>query len=162
MAIHLNQDGADDHGGAGEISEINVTPFIDVVLVLLIIFMVAAPLSTVDVPVDLPVSNAEPQERPYEPIYLTVQDDLTLALHDITVDKAALRASLDKATGGNRDKRILLRADGAVAYADLMDVMNALRNAGYLKIGLVGLEDSAVVPAASASQPASVESPPTP
>ena len=143
MAINLNSGGNDDPGGAGEMSEINVTPFIDVVLVLLIIFMVAAPLSTVDVPVDLPVSNAEPQERPGEPIYLTVQGDLTLALGEDPVDRTALGASLDAATGGNRNERILLRADGAVAYSELMGVMNALRSAGYLKIGLVGLEDTA-------------------
>ena len=142
MGINLNQGGGDDLGGAGEVSEINVTPFIDVVLVLLIIFMVAAPLSTVDAPVDLPLSNAEPQDRPDEPIYLTVQADNTLLIGDDEVDPAALAEGLDAATGGNRDERILLRADGAIAYGDLMEVMNQLRTAGYLKIGLVGLEDA--------------------
>ncbi|MBO0905031.1 TonB system transport protein ExbD [Jiella sonneratiae] len=138
MAVKL--DGGGDEG-LGEVSEINVTPFIDVMLVLLIIFMVAAPLSTVDVPVDLPMSNAEPQERPDEPVYLTIQEDLSLSLGERPVARDALAAGLDAATKGNRDERIFLRADGSVPYSDIMDVMNALRNAGYLKIGLVGLED---------------------
>ncbi|HEX2018193.1 MAG TPA: TonB system transport protein ExbD [Aurantimonas sp.] len=137
MAFKLEQE--DD--GVGEVSEINVTPFIDVVLVLLIIFMVAAPLSTVDVPVDLPTSNATPQERPDEPVYLTVQSDLSLVLGEAPIASEALAAALDERTGGNREERIFLRADGAVSYASLMDVMNTLRSAGYVRIGLVGIED---------------------
>ena len=138
MAFKLDGDGGDD---LGEVSEINVTPFIDVVLVLLIIFMVAAPLSTVDVPVDLPVSNAEPQKRPDEPVYLTVKEDLSLVLGNSAVSEGSLAGELDRRTEGDREQRIFLRADGAVAYADLMAVMNRLRSAGYLKIALVGLED---------------------
>jgi biopolymer transport protein ExbD len=143
MGVNLKQ-GDDD--GLGEVSEINVTPFIDVCLVLLIIFMVAAPLSTVDVPVDLPVSNATPEPRPEEPTYLTVQSDLSLILGEAAVAPEALAAALDARTGGNRDERIFLRADGAVAYGSLMDVMNSLRDAGYLKIALVGLEDTGQAP----------------
>ncbi|WP_158871303.1 TonB system transport protein ExbD [Antarcticirhabdus aurantiaca] len=139
MGVNLKQ-GDDD--GMGEVSEINVTPFIDVCLVLLIIFMVAAPLSTVDVPVDLPVSNAMPEPRPEEPTYLTVKSDLSLILGEEAVAPEALAAALEAKTGGNRDERIFLRADGAVAYGSLMDVMNDLRDAGYLKIALVGLEDT--------------------
>jgi biopolymer transport protein ExbD len=120
--------------------EINVTPFIDVMLVLLIIFMVAAPLSTVDVAVDLPASNAEPQPRPSEPIFLTVKADLSLAFGNDPVTREALKAALDGKTQGNTDERVFVRADKTVGYGDLMEVMNLLRNAGYLKIGLVGLE----------------------
>ncbi|ABA80103.1 TonB system transport protein ExbD [Rhodobacter sphaeroides] len=120
--------------------EINVTPFIDVILVLLIIFMVAAPLSTVDVPVDLPGSTASQSQRPEEPIFLTLQKDLTLSLKNTAIARAALQADLDAATQGNRDTRIFLRADEAVPYGDLMEVMNLLRGAGYLKVALVGLE----------------------
>ena len=69
-------------GDLTEISDINVTPFIDVILVLLIIFMVAAPLSTVDVPVELPVSNAQPQPRPDKPVFLTIKSDLSLVIGD--------------------------------------------------------------------------------
>ena len=128
--------------------EINVTPFIDVILVLLIIFMVAAPLATVDVNVDLPASTATPQERPDEPTYLSVREDLTLALGEDTVAREAVHAELDRLTGSDREARIFLRADKAVAYGDLMEVMNLLREAGYLKIALVGLEQpAAAVPA---------------
>lgn len=123
-----------------ESHEINVTPFIDVMLVLLIIFMVAAPLSTVDVPVDLPGSNAAPQTRPPEPIYLSVQKDLTLTLTETIVERADLATALVAQTAGDPDQRIFLRADQAVAYGDLMEVMNLLRAAGYLKVALVGME----------------------
>ena len=132
--------------------EINVTPFIDVMLVLLIIFMVAAPLATVDVPVDLPSSTAKPQPKPDKPLYLTVQADLSLVIGDEALGGAPLAPALDRATGSDREQRIFLRADGAVAYGDLMEVMNALRAAGYLKIALVGLEDTNA--AAGAGEPA--------
>jgi biopolymer transport protein ExbD len=129
-------------GDLTEVSDINVTPFIDVILVLLIIFMVAAPLSTVDVAVDLPVSNAQQQPRPDKPVFLTVKPDLTLALGNEDVPRDALQSTLDQQTNNDRDQRIFLRADGVVAYRDLMNVMNLLRQAGYLKIALVGLEDT--------------------
>lgn len=149
MGMNLKGSDEDD---LGEMSEINVTPFIDVMLVLLIIFMVAAPLSTVDVPVDLPTSNAPPQERPDEPVFLTVQQDLSLTLGEEPVTAETLSAALDRLTAGNREERVFLRADGAVAYADLMAVMNDLRRAGYLRIGLVGAEDPAAAAAAAATQ----------
>ena len=139
MAISLKQP---QDGDQAEISNINVTPFIDVMLVLLIIFMVAAPLSTVDVSVDLPVSNAQVQPRPDKPIFLTVKDDLTLALGNDALPRQALQATLDGETGNDRETRIFLRADQAVSYGALMQVMNLLREAGYLKIALVGLEDT--------------------
>ncbi|MFN7008878.1 MAG: TonB system transport protein ExbD [Allorhizobium sp.] len=120
--------------------EINVTPFIDVMLVLLIIFMVAAPLATVDVSVDLPGSTAKPAERPDEPVYVTLKDDMTLALGNETVARETLGADLDRLTESNKDTRIFLRADKAVDYGAFMEVMNLLRDAGYLKIALVGLE----------------------
>jgi biopolymer transport protein ExbD len=126
-----------------EAHEINVTPFIDVMLVLLIIFMVTAPLATVDVRVDLPVSTAHQQPQPQRPVYLTLEADGSLLLGDRAVTRAGLAAALDEATGNTPDTRIFLRADKRVAYGDLMTVMNALRGAGYLKIALVGLDTGA-------------------
>ena len=131
-----------DHGDEqlSEVHEINVTPFIDVILVLLIIFMIAAPLATVDVPVDLPSSTVEPQQRPDKPVYLTLKSDLTLTVSDQPIAREQLAASLDAATGGNHEERIFLRADRAVSYGEVMEIMNALRAAGYLKVALVGME----------------------
>jgi len=149
MGVRLTN-GHDDE--LGEVSEINVTPFIDVILVLLIIFMVAAPLSTVDVAVDLPSSNAQPQQRPDEPMFLTVKSDLSLALGNEPVVRDGLRAALDQKTRENREQRVFLRADKAVAYGDLMEVMNLLREAGYLKIALVGLEAGPAGPGGAARQ----------
>jgi biopolymer transport protein ExbD len=136
MAIRLGR--AEDD--LVETHEINVTPFIDVMLVLLIIFMVAAPLATVDVAVDLPASTAQAQPRPDKPIFLTVRPDLSLALGDDVISREGLAGALEAATEGNHDERIFLRADKAVSYGDLMAVMNALRSADYLKIALVGLQ----------------------
>ncbi len=123
-----------------ETHEINVTPFIDVMLVLLIIFMVAAPLATVDLGVDLPASAVEPSPRPDQPVFVTVNPDLAIAVGEDVIARDALTATLDVATHGKKDERIFLRADKAVSYGDLMEVMNLLRNAGYLKIALVGLD----------------------
>jgi len=131
-----------DHGTdeLEEVHGINVTPFIDVMLVLLIIFMVAAPLATVDIAVDLPSSNAEQQQKPDKPVYLTLKPDLTIAIGDNPVARDQLAAALDAATGGNKDGRIFLRADRTVPYGEVMAVMNELRAAHYLKVALVGLE----------------------
>ncbi|KRA97463.1 biopolymer transporter ExbD [Devosia sp. Root685] len=135
-------------GGGDELDvnhEINVTPFIDVMLVLLIIFMVAAPLATVDVNVDLPVSNATPAPRPEEPLFVTLKEDLSLAIGNDTVARDAIAASLDRVTEGDRETRVFLRADAAVAYGDLMEAMNLLRSSGYVRIALVGLESANAV-----------------
>jgi biopolymer transport protein ExbD len=136
MGARLDEDDDD----LAENHEINVTPFIDVMLVLLIIFMVAAPLSTVDVHVDLPVSTAKPAQRPDKPLYLTIKSDLSLAIGNETIARSNIGPALDAFTEGDRLKRVFLRADKTVPYGQLMDVMNALRRAGYLKVALVGLE----------------------
>ena len=151
MAGSLNT--RSDSDDLDESHEINVTPFIDVMLVLLIIFMVAAPLSTVDVAVDLPASNAAPQPRSDEPIFLTVKEDLSLAFGNDPVTRDGLKSALDGKTQGNTDERVFVRADKTVDYGDLMEVMNLLRDAGYLKIGLVGLETLPPAGAAPAEVP---------
>lgn len=122
--------------------EINVTPFIDVMLVLLIIFMVAAPLATVDVPVELPASNALPQPRPQEPLYLTLKSDLSIALGDSALSLHELPAALDAASGNDKDRRVFFRADKSVPYEELMRVFNSLRSSGYFKVALVGREEA--------------------
>lgn len=133
MALRLDD-------GDAELSEINVTPFIDVMLVLLIVFMVAAPLSTVDVPVNLPGSSAKASDRPEEPLWLTLTVDQSLLLDETPVAPDTLAATLDARTRGKRDTPVFLRADRTIDYGALMQVLDALRNAGYLKVALVGLE----------------------
>lgn len=136
MSVRLDR-GDDD---LAEMHEINVTPFIDVILVLLIIFMIAAPLATVDISVNLPAANAQPQPRPDKPLFLTVKSDLSLAIGDEIVSRENLASALMRASEGDKQRRVFLRADRTVAYGELMRVMNELRAAGYLKVALVGLE----------------------
>ena len=133
--------------------EINITPFIDVMLVLLIIFMVAAPLSTVDIAVQLPAASVKPQPRPEKPIYVTIKADLEVAVGEDTVVRPALVEKVERVTDGNREARLFLRADKSVPYGDLITVLDLLRGAGYLKVGLVAVE--ATKPAALNSAPTS-------
>lgn len=146
MASRLRENTGDE---LPENHEINVTPFIDVMLVLLIIFMVAAPLATVDINVNLPAASATPQPRPDKPVYLTIQEDLSLNLGNDRVQRDILAPTLDRLAQGNKETRIFLRADKAVGYGELMKVINLLREAGYLKIALVGLETVSANGAAS-------------
>ena len=134
IKLHTGDDELDEH------HDINVTPFIDVILVLLIIFMVAAPLSTVDINVDLPASTAQPAQRPDKPIFVTIKADQSLDIGDQPVTREALGAALDAVTGGDKTQRVFVRGDKAIAYGEVMEMMNLLRSAGYLKIALVGLD----------------------
>lgn len=151
MGVQVPQ--ASDDGEMTQVSDINVTPFIDVILVLLIIFMIAAPLATVDIAVDLPASTATRQPRPDKPIFVTMKADRSLAVGETPISRASLASSLDAVTSSDRTKRLFVRADKSIPYGEVMTLMNDLRAAGYLKIALVGLEASgaSAAPAAPAS-----------
>src|SRR6202163_1362198 len=152
MAISIVDAELDDDSDFSETHEINVTPFIDVILVLLIIFMVAAPLSTVDLPIDLPSSTATPQKKPDKPTYVSIKPDLAVAIGETPVKRVDLVRSLDAMADAGKDRFIFLRADRAVPFGELMDVLAILRAGGYSKIKLVALEgvpDSDVPPLTS-------------
>jgi TonB system transport protein ExbD (group 1) len=136
MAIRL------DHGEdeLTEVHDINVTPFIDVILVLLIIFMVAAPLATVDIAVDLPRSGALPQPHPLKPIDVTLKADRTLIVDSAETTLTGLPARLDQISGGDKDRHVRLSVDRAAPYGDFYQLIETVRQAGYLKFNLLGLE----------------------
>jgi biopolymer transport protein ExbD len=155
MGASITDTDLDDDSDFSETHDINVTPFIDVILVLLIIFMVAAPLSTVDLPIDLPSSTATPQKKPDKPTYVSIKPDLAVAIGETPVKRVDLVRSLDAMADANKDRFIFLRADRLVPYGEMMDVLEILRAGGYSKIKLVALEG---VPDAAQS-PAVPESP---
>jgi biopolymer transport protein ExbD len=132
MGASIADTDLDDDSDFEESHEINVTPFIDVILVLLIIFMVAAPLSTVDLPIDLPTSTATPQKKPDKPTYVSIKPDLEVAIGETAVKRIDLVRSLDAMDDSSKDRFIFLRAGG------------------YTKIKLVALEG---VPDAAQSPP---------
>ena len=153
MAVSLADNDLDDDNDFAESHEINVTPFIDVILVLLIIFMVAAPLSTVDLPIDLPTSSATPQKKPDKPTYVSIKPDLTLAIGEDPVKRTDLVQALDGVADMSKDKYVFLRADRTVPYGELMGVMEILRSGGYSKVKLVALEGVAA-PSPQSAEPA--------
>jgi biopolymer transport protein ExbD len=148
MAVSLSDGDLDDD--FEETHDINVTPFIDVMLVLLIIFMVAAPLSTVDLPIDLPSATATPQKKPDKPTYLSIKPDLSLAIGETAVKRADVIHELDAMPDRSHDRPIFLRADRSVPYGEMMGVLEILRAGGYTKVKLVALERAP----AAAGQPA--------
>jgi biopolymer transport protein TolR len=126
-------------------SEINVTPFVDVMLVLLIVFMVAAPLLTVGVPIELPETKAKPMQGDTEPLTVTVAADGKLFLQETEVDLDLLVPKLEAIAQNGYDERIFVRGDKSVGYGEVMQVMGALNAAGFRRIGLV--TDSQTAPA---------------
>jgi biopolymer transport protein ExbD len=146
-----------DDDDIDEQHEINITPFIDVMLVLLIIFMVAAPLSTVDIAVQLPAASVKPQPRPEKPIYISIKANLDVAVGEDSVARPSLVETIENVTKGNREAKLFLRADKTVPYGELVTVLDLLRGAGYLKVGLVAVE--ATKPAALNSAPGASTTP---
>jgi biopolymer transport protein TolR len=123
-------------------AEINVTPFVDVMLVLLIVFMISAPLLTVGVPIDLPETQAKPMEGDTEPITISIRADGAIFLQDEEVDAERLITILQAITQNGLNDRIYVRGDRAADYGTIMRVMGRLNSAGYKRIGLVTLEES--------------------
>jgi biopolymer transport protein TolR len=124
-------------GKAAPISEINVTPMVDVMLVLLIIFMVAAPLMTVGVPIDLPQSRARAMEPQARPVTITVSADGAISIEGEPVAHEAVVSTVEAQVAAGADDRLYIRADTAAAYGQVMRVMGALSGAGFEKIGLI-------------------------
>ncbi len=120
------------------VSEINVTPMVDVMLVLLIIFMVTAPLLTVGVPVDLPRTDARPLPGTDEPLAVTIDQEGRVFIQDTEIEIQALVPKLVQITSNNRDVRIFLRADKEIDYGTFMGVLGTLNAAGFTRVGLVG------------------------
>ncbi len=139
MAAHLQRTGGRSRRGrrSAPMSEINVTPMVDVMLVLLIIFMVTAPLLTVGVQVDLPKTKATIIRGQDEPLAITVDKEGQIYLQETEIDLEGLRPRLDAITGNNPDVRIFVRGDASVNYGRIMEVMGTINAAGYSKVALV-------------------------
>lgn len=129
------------------ISDINVTPLVDVMLVLLIVFMVAAPLMTVGVPIELPKTQAKQMNTSTEPLTVTVQKDGKLYLQETEITQDALVAKLQAIAKNGYDEQLFVRADTNVPYGAVMEVMGLLNSSGYKKIGLVTSTKDKTVPA---------------
>lgn len=141
MAGGLNQNKSNNsrwsRGGYKPMSEINVTPFVDVMLVLLIVFMVTAPLLTVGVPIDLPESQARALPEDTKPLEVSIDQNGAIFLEDIPVGKAELVARLQAITNNRADARIYVRGDRSLSYGKIMEVMGAINGAGFTKVALV-------------------------
>ena len=118
-------------------SEINVTPFVDVMLVLLVVFMVTAPLLTVGVPVDLPKAKMDVISTPEEPIVISIDVKNRIYIQETEVPLENLAARLAAITGANPETRIFVRGDRAIAYGRVMEVMGSVREAGFKKVSLL-------------------------
>lgn len=127
----------------GLMSDINVTPMVDVMLVLLIIFMVAAPLLTSGVPVDLPQTAAKAMATDGKPITVTVQPDGALYLGEDAITADTLLSAVATAAAGNLEQRLYIRGDATAQYGVIMEVMGALSGAGYAHIGLITTQKAA-------------------
>jgi len=122
-------------------SEINVTPFVDVMLVLLIVFMVAAPLLTVGVPIDLPQSQANPLEAETEPLTVSIRTNGEIFLQESPIELGELEARLLAIAKNGYDERIFVRGDRDAEYGAIMRVMGRMNQAGFRRIGLVTMEE---------------------
>lgn len=122
---------------ANIVAEINVTPMVDVMLVLLVIFMITAPLLTVGVPVDLPKTKASVMNDKEEPLIISVDKKGTLYLQETAIELETLVPRLIAITGSNPEARIHVRGDKGISYGQVMEVMGALSSAGFTKVALI-------------------------
>jgi biopolymer transport protein TolR len=152
MAFSLNGK-PNGRGRYRPLSEINVTPLVDVMLVLLIIFMVTAPLMTSGVPVDLPKTSAQPLNSDSEPLTVSVNAEGKIFLQDQEVQVADLVPKLQAIAQNNADRRIFVRGDKELAYGRIMEVMGTITQGGFTKVALLA-EQPAPAPAKSSSAPA--------
>ena len=146
MAASLNGK-AKGRGRYRPMAEINVTPMVDVMLVLLIIFMVTAPLMTSGVPVDLPKVSAQPVNSDSEPLTVSVNAEGKIFLQDQPVELAELVAKLQAIAQSNQDRRIFVRGDKALAYGRIMEVMGTIIQGGFTKVALLAEQPSGAAPA---------------
>ena len=140
MAAKLSGPAAGSRFNIDQNSEINVTPFVDVMLVLLIIFMVAAPLASVSIKVNLPPAVAKPSQNPPKPVYISIKSNGDMYVMDYRTDLDTLGDDLKKAIG-TRDpsrERVFIRADKDVMYGVFMDLMNKLQDNGFYSVALIG------------------------
>jgi len=158
MAMNVGKPGK---GGRSyrPMAEINVTPFVDVMLVLLIIFMVTAPLLTVGVPVDLPKTNAAAMAKPDEPLIVTVTAQGKVYLQETELTDAQLVEKLKTLTAEKQEQRIYVRGDKTVPYGRVMEVMGQLASAGFNKVALIA-ESSESSPGQPPSSPGAPSRPP--
>src|SRR5271163_5191264 len=132
-------------------SEINVTPLVDVMLVLLVVFMVAAPLLTVGVPVDLPQTQAPPITDPKEPLVISINNEGHIFIQDTDVPTDSLVPRLQAITGANPDALVYVRADKAIDYGRVLEVMSLISAAGFRKVSLIAQSPRGVAAAAAAN-----------
>jgi biopolymer transport protein TolR len=137
MAAHVQRRGGGKRGRIRPMAEINVTPFVDVMLVLLIVFMVTAPLLTVGVPVDLPKTKAQALGQDREPLSVSIKRDGRIYLQNAPVAEDDLVPKLQAISSNGYDQRIFVRGDQAVDYGRVMQVMAMISAAGFTHIGLV-------------------------
>ena len=144
MAAKLSGSGGGGRYQVEQNSEINVTPFVDVMLVLLIIFMVAAPLASVSIEVKLPTAVAKPRPNPPTPIYISIQKGGDLFIGDDPTDVASIGDDLrSQISAANRSKaRLFIRGDKEVRYGDFMQLMNALQDNAFYSVALIGEDNS--------------------
>ena len=146
MGVRLNMDGGYRGGGSSRhrpMAEINVTPFVDVMLVLLIVFMVAAPLLTAGVPVDLPDSAAKAlKDEDNKPLEVSIDKEGALYVGETEVKRERLVALLSSMTNNDPDRRIYIRADRNMDYGKVMDILGAINGAGFRKVALISNSSS--------------------